>query len=746
MNGMNNEKYYQMLEQLEEYMQSMDMETVNQLLNTLFEVKPVRLKWYLVKAKAMIKEGKDIQEVIEFLDEKCEPWYPYDDVEAYLALLEILSEMSGDGVESKRYKYQQDKIKEVFSNVQPMKWEFKEKWETILQNMENSELLQCSDINDLSDLYYIKGNFYLYVLWKAVSDRLFPDAEKEIRQSVLQKWNAKYYYEHLLNGKKEKFAIIATEGEERISYQLAARALELLDKEVYFLEAEENAKDDIVQWLEKIAESNPEGGIIFVLASGILTEQLLDRKDMKTRLERLTVAENDYQEENIAVSRYGDYLAYIADVYNMSIREIKQELYQKPECRFSVIIPCRNVSRTLYYTLKTCLNQSFKGEYEIVVSDNSDISLGEDTLVYKICKELNDDRIKYYRTGENLPLAKSYEFPYLKAKGEFLFSLGADDGMLPWCLEELDAVLNRYPEQKIFLWHEVTYQWPETEGNFVGRSGMATLLSKNAYRKGSPRVLEYFTEPIFKESFSHYGNMYMLPQLYHNSGIRREYMAVLLEKTGVLWGGINQDISMAVTIGNIEKKLYFIDNPLVINGVSSNSIGSLNNAGMLNIQQKTMTQKYKSTYGRGQRVFSYVERLCPPLGGYNSNCYTCIMYGYAIGVISDESFAAIDWKNIYQRSALELKKEDIMCDKKLHLLRYAVSQHGDELLEWFDNNFYDTILEPARLVKEEESLSETKDSAKPHIVLENKEITVENADCINDIYKVSLYLREVWMN
>ena len=165
---------------------------------------------------------------------------------------------------------------------------------------------------------------------------------------------------------------------------------------------------------------------------------------------------------------------------------------------------------------------------------------------------------------------------------------------------------------------------------------------------------------------------------------------------------------------------------------------------MLNVQQESMTQKYKSTYCRGLRVFSYVERLCPPLGGYYSNFYTCIMYGYAIGAISDEAFEAIDWKNIYERSALELKKEDIMCDKKLHKLRYAVSQHGEELLEWFDNNFYYNILEPCRLVKVDDSDSREEDSVKPRIVLENKEIDMENADCISDIFKVSLYLSDVW--
>jgi len=52
--------------------------------------------------------------------------------------------------------------------------------------------------------------------------------------------------------------------------------------------------------------------------------------------------------------------------------------------KFSIVIPTRNRAYTLYYTLKTCLNQYDFDDYEIVVSDNC----SEDNTAEMI-KELN---------------------------------------------------------------------------------------------------------------------------------------------------------------------------------------------------------------------------------------------------------------------------------------------------------------------------------------------------------------------
>lgn len=594
------DRYYQALANLEKSIDSLDTKTANELLDKLFCIKPVRLKWYLIKAQVMLKEGIRANEIISFLISKCgEPWYPYDNVEEYFKLLIKLSELSGDLIESERYKYKLNKLMESFSGVEVAERARDEEWQAVIKRMSSNMPVCYLDIIKMADLNYIRGDIYLYIVWQALAERLFPAEKRAIRKTVLSKYNAEFYYEHLKCKSKENFVVIIEEKEEILSGEIIVKALKLLGKEAHMLKIRPGEEREIFSSLDNIASSSSKNCMMFILASGTLTEKMLLMCDKKGHFERLTEADNEYQEENIAVSRYGKYLDYIADIYHTSSDEITKALYKKANCRFSIMIPCRNISRALYYTLKTCLNQSFQGAYEIIVSDNTDSRVGCDTPVYRICQELNDARIKYFRTPTDFPLAKNYEYAFLKSSGEFLFSIGADDGILPWCLEELDAVLDRYPTQKIFLWHESVYQWPGVEKCFVGMPGMATLKATDVYKKGSFSIQELSTKSLFNDSFYDYGVMYYLPQLYHNSGIRREYMAELLDKTGVLWGGINQDISMAITIGNLEDSVYFIDNPLVINGVSDNSIGSLNAEGVSDLNHDEVRELYRTTEGRG---------------------------------------------------------------------------------------------------------------------------------------------------
>ena len=55
---------------------------------------------------------------------------------------------------------------------------------------------------------------------------------------------------------------------------------------------------------------------------------------------------------------------------------------------FSIIIPTRNRSETLYYSVLTVLNQSFS-DFEIIISDNS-----EDNLTIILVSKIKDKRIR----------------------------------------------------------------------------------------------------------------------------------------------------------------------------------------------------------------------------------------------------------------------------------------------------------------------------------------------------------------
>ena len=66
---MQRDKYYETLRHIENRIAELDVETLNQLLEQTFQVKPVRLKWYLIKAQVMLKEGKKVAEIKDFLSD-----------------------------------------------------------------------------------------------------------------------------------------------------------------------------------------------------------------------------------------------------------------------------------------------------------------------------------------------------------------------------------------------------------------------------------------------------------------------------------------------------------------------------------------------------------------------------------------------------------------------------------------------------------------------------------------------------
>lgn len=776
------EEYYSALNGIEDKLGELDGKTVNQLLDQIFAIKPVRLKWYLVKAKLMLKEKKSVDEIVEFLSDKCAPWYIYDGVEEYFQFLSILSECNGDIMESKRYLYYLERLKEHSGIVSRGRDETAEEIKTLGETILKADSLQFmeKEVEKLKELYYIRGNLYVYLLWEMVGRKFYKWEKGKEGKWIREKLNVEYYCERLKSKNEEIFVVIMASKKDETDCYLAARGLRELGKKVFLLKApviwnkgreftqaakasieslktekglitanvyfiEGENKDTRGALLEHIVKNYHQEELATILGKGLLLDQMTASKDMKTRMERLTEVDGDHMEQNIAVGRYGDYLSYIANIYKTSKKEIDKELNKKPSCRFSLIIPCKNGIHTLQGTLQTCLHQSYKGDYEIIVSDNWDLEWEGETPIYKICKSFHDDRIKYLRVPRNLYLTRNFEYAFLKARGEFLISMGADDGILPWALEELDQVLTKYPHKFIFTWREVFYKWPDVVGKYTKYTDNYRLKGFLDFQAGRQEVVTYPAKNMFLGCcFEDRDYICYLPQLYHNSGIRREYLSILYKKTGVLWAGVSQDICMAVTIGNIEEELSFINTPLTIAGVSNESVGCQNSIGNEKYWEKTLEKKLKNTFGQGVRIQGFMERFCPVgLGKFISSLFACVMYGHAIGSISDEIIELIDWKMIYLQIGKELDQWDSLYDKKVHRLRYAVSMLGEEVIEWFDKNFYNNILEPC-LIKDSEIVGDLEENSKNNIEVNGKAEKVKEDD-ICDIYKAVLLI-ERWMN
>ena len=124
--------------------------------------------------------------------------------------------------------------------------------------------------------------------------------------------------------------------------------------------------------------------------------------------------------------------------------------------------------------------------------------MGGGTPIYNICQSFHDNRIKYYRAPRNLPLMKNFEYAFLKSEGEFLIAMGADDGILPWALEELEKVIEQYSERRIFTWMEENYKWKDASGKYKrGEAGKAVLTGHTDFQIGKPEVIIYPAKDVF---------------------------------------------------------------------------------------------------------------------------------------------------------------------------------------------------------------------------------------------------------
>lgn len=451
----------------------------------------------------------------------------------------------------------------------------------------------------------------------------------------------------------------------------------------------ENNQAEIIRYLyENVIQEK----FALVFTTGVAFSHLLEQPILQKNIECLSEFSHINQKDKMRFGWAGDYTRYISDIYGF---DVKKSLEDATEYDFSIVIPARNSAGTLYYTLQTCLNQDYKGNYEIIVSDNSTDGRQE---VYQVCKDLNDSRIHYVKTPGNLSLTKSFEFAFLQARGEFIFSLGSDDGVCPWALSVLNSVLKENPNQEVAQWKRGFYGWKgyktgqEHEMIIPGQyvpDKIDTTLEKN---------IDYFVR-----LFNDIQWMYSLPNLYINSGFRRSFLKTLLKKTGRLWDGCNQDLYMGVICAAVNETVINIDFPLTIAGISNNSLGYLMGKPQNLSTSQTENNIRKSSFrgdNRGIYIVNGITREIPIGTGEVFSLYTNLLRAIQLGVLPlSWQTELIDDKKIFVEFFKEHNCLDDNFDKYLHYARYLAEKKGEEFLKWFDETIYKPSIIPRKYVE-----------------------------------------------
>src|SRR5690349_21549528 len=95
--------------------------------------------------------------------------------------------------------------------------------------------------------------------------------------------------------------------------------------------------------------------------------------------------------------------------------------HNKP--RVSIGLPVRNGARFLAQAVDSLLAQSYP-DFELIISDNASTDETE-----AICREYaaHDARVRYYRSREDVGLARNYNYLFMRARGEYFKWAAADD-------------------------------------------------------------------------------------------------------------------------------------------------------------------------------------------------------------------------------------------------------------------------------------------------------------------------------
>lgn len=596
-------------------------------LEELYGFKPVSMKWFVVKSKALILQGKPKEVLSRFKDRVNRDYTYSENIELWEQVIRAL-EMCKIHSEGKRQRYMYSRIvgndfcKEVDCSLKSSKERFI-----------NGDISQ-ENLADLEELYYVSNQkllSYMVYLYKILCYPEMKKPEDPIKYTGLD--NMGYFGEYVHD---KKPVILISSGNEVNNYDILMHILNRLGVPVYMIgelvdiEGDyrlidavqvsiENAQsyedgtvipavrrtengqiigDNIPYLVDYLCKNHTENDFALVVTTNNQIEHLRTHKDISKRFERLSGYEAKMLEDELGFGRAGSYYEHISRLYGF---DVKKWVNAEPECDFSIVVPARNATETLFYTLRTCLEQDYTGTFEVVLSDNS---TNGNSAVYDTYLKLNDKRIKYYKTPRDLNLAKSFEYAYFRTKGRFIIPLGADDAILPWALDTLKTIIDDAAFEKVdvITWIRGFYAWPGFNGGQEHQFVIPKYFDKNKKVATYDNPIAYLKAVVQDPQL-----MYILPNMYINSGFRRDYLDKMHTNAGYILDGWAQDIYTGLTNLATGAVCLRIDYPITIAGMSSSSVGSIskNTSGGENVN---LNKVYATMFG-GTGIYNYIEMV-----------------------------------------------------------------------------------------------------------------------------------------
>ena len=226
--------------------------------------------------------------------------------------------------------------------------------------------------------------------------------------------------------------------------------------------------------------------------------------------------------------------------------------------KVSIIIPTRNRAHLLHFAIKSAIEQEYK-DIEIIVCDNYSTNDTKETV-----KSFNNKNIIYIRTDKALSMPDNWEFALSQARGEYITFLTDDSYLLPNCIELAMKDMDKF-NVRLAVWKHCGYFYPDWI-----EPGRRNVLHtpKTTYKS----YLLNSKESLQKCYTNIRAHAYLMPRSM-NSLCHRSIIEKVLSIQGRFFlpscPDYSSGASMLLNIG----KYVLIDQPLVVDGVTSLSIG-----------------------------------------------------------------------------------------------------------------------------------------------------------------------------
>jgi hypothetical protein len=230
----------------------------------------------------------------------------------------------------------------------------------------------------------------------------------------------------------------------------------------------------------------------------------------------------------------------------------------------SIVVPTKN----RYYYLEFFVNYFHSiqsDEIELIIQDNSD--LGTNTGFILFLDTIDDPRISYAYTSDDISVVENCDFGIARSKGEYVTLIGDDDIFSKHLLDYVEVCKNNsvdaiLPIKGIYTWPDVQPRFYKNNlsgqfrvANFSGKSKQKNVISiqKKVLKLGGTDILD-------------------LPRVYHGI-VKSSLLNKVYADSGSFFPGPSPDMANAIALCKYVTNYIVLDVPLIVSGHSVTSAG-----------------------------------------------------------------------------------------------------------------------------------------------------------------------------